>query len=385
MFEQIYGTLGTNSSEWDNSTLLLYLFLFFSSFFIGWLIQHTGVIVCRLGDRTLRPVKHINYFWFISFFLFLLFFSGFRDVGTDLPVYRDIFLYVNDRSVMGTNDNEPGFILMNKILRYFINDVNIAIFLFSALSLIFMFKAMNYYSEKIDLSIAMFAFLGLFYFQSFNLLRIYMVSYFLCYEFKNLIEGHIWKYFFIVFFCVFFHYSAILMVLPILAYIIQRKSSTCFILLLLVVFVSSYLILPYLSFLNLFERYSSYMEDSMNGGIGIAQIAYHLPLFLLYFYMNKQSKYSKILLDLLLVYSSFSFLFGMLGYKILMIGRMSIYFSMLFVIIVPYLIRSLRDNGDKYYSFVKVFFILYVIFRCHMYFKEYLFADSIMPYKIISL
>ena len=382
MFNQLYNNSG--NLLFDLDTLYFYFCIVIISFILGELSQKS-TLVCKINSTiTLRPKHKVNYFWLFLFFFILILVSGLRDVGTDLPVYRNIFIDSNSK-YSGDYQNEPGFILFNSIIRYFVDSANVAIFLFSFLSFYFIYKTIEYYSTSIDISIAFLALTTMFYFQGFNLLRIYLVAYFLCYKFKLLIEGKTLLYIIIVTFCIAFHYSSILMLLPCSFYVLYKYNKQLFKIGVFIFVIGLFCILPYLSVLNVFARYTSYLEESMssNSPFGIAQLIYHLPIWLMIIFL-KRRKYDSVCLDLLIVYSIFSFIYGCLGYVILMIGRVSIYFMVIYVILIPKLLHEMKIRRDKYYYKIKFAIIIYLMFRCHLYFKEYLFLDSIMPYKMIE-
>lgn len=383
MLENIYNT-DASLMEWNDATLIMYISVVLLAFLFGHLSQNSKVVILCANNKIYRPKHRINYLFFLFIFFVLFFLMAFRNVGTDLSVYRNIFYYANTDYV-DTFGNEPGFVLINKIIRYFTDNENVAILAFSLISILMIYKTIEYYSDKLDVSIALLAYASMFYFQSFNLLRIYLASYFLCYMFKYVLDGEVLKYSLITFVCISVHYSSVLMIFPILFYYLYRKNKMLFTLGLLIFIIALYLSLNYLSILNIFERYSKYLENNSNSsfGLGLGQIMYHLPLFLFLYYL-KRNNYASQYWDLFFVYTIFSFIFGMLGYKVLMIGRVTVYFMPIYVILLPYYIRELKIYHDKYYFAFKITFIIYFLFRCHMYFKEYLGLDSIMPYKIIE-
>lgn len=368
--------------EYDIFTLILYISLSLLSLILGWLAQRSKVLVIVTPERIYRPSRNINYFWYLTLFALLFVFLAFRDVGADLPMYKEIFQYSNT-SYVDDYGIEPGFVFFNQIIRFCTSNENVAVVLFSLLSVFFIYKTIEYYADNIDLSLALFGFVSIFYFQSFNLLRIYLVTYFLCYTFKLMVNGNVIKYTLCVLLAVLFHFSALLMLLPVSFYYIYRRSRTLFIIGLFVLLVVFFMSFQYLSIFNIFERYSTYVEGEMEGGMGVGQILNHLPLFMLYIYLRIK-KYKSSMLDLLLVYSIFSFFYGMLGYKILVIGRLLIYFMPMYIVLIPLLIRLLKKNRDKGYYTIKILYITYMSFKCYMYFKEYLLLDSIMPYKFIK-
>lgn len=368
--------------ECDIFTFALYMALPLLALMFGRWAQRAKVLVIVTPEKVYRPSKHINYFWYLNLFVVLFILLALRDVGTDLPVYKEIFQYSNT-DYAESYGIEPGFLFLNRVLRFCTSNENVAILLFSFLSIYFVYKIIEYYADEIDLSLALFSFVSMFYFQSFSLLRIYLVTYFLCYTFKFMMNGDVKKYILCIFLSVLFHYSALLMLLPVLFYIIYRRSRKLFLLGIIFLLVGFSVSLQYLSLLNVFERYSTYAEGEVESGVGFGQVLNHLPLFLLYVYLRIK-RYKSSVLDLFLVYSLFSFFYGMMGYKVFVIGRLSIYFIAIYVILIPWLMKLLKKDSDKMYYAIKISYIIYMFFRCYMYFKEYSLLDSIMPYKFIE-
>jgi len=366
MLELIYGN---DYVQWDDSTMVLYIFLVLFSILVGYMFKNNN--------------KRGNIFFFLLF-LVLFIISAFRDIGTDLPVYKSIFedsrtIYVKDYN------NEPGFIFINRIIALFTSNSDVAIGVFSFLSLFLIYRTIQYYKQEFDIQFCLFAFVGLFYFQSFNLLRIYFTSYILCYFFKYMIRGSTKKYLVIIALCTLIHYSAILMLLPGVFYILYTKSHRLFWIGISVIIIFIIVLLPYLEIFNIFDRYSSYLQDSalnfQNNKFGVAQFLFHSPLYVLYYYSRKRLNNRDV--DLLLVYTTFSLLYACLGYKILMIGRVSIYYIVIYVIIIPRILFQLKLNHYKNLKLIKFFIILILLLRIHLYFVEYLYLDSLMPYKTI--
>lgn len=368
--------------EYDVFTFILYMTLPLLALMFGRWAQRAKVLVIVTPKKVYRPSKHINYFWYLILFVVLFIFLALRDVGTDLPVYKEIFQYSNT-DYAESYGIEPGFLFLNRMIRFCTSNENVAILLFSFLSIYFVYKIIEHYSDEIDLSLALFGFVSMFYFQSFSLLRIYLVTYFLCYTFKFMMNGDFKKYTLCIFFGALFHYSALLMLLPVFFYIIYQWNKKIFLLGIFFLLVGFSISLQYLFLLNIFERYSTYAEGEVENGMGFGQVLNHLPLFLLYLYLRIK-RYESSVLDLFLVYSLFSFFYGMMGYKVFVIGRLSIYFIVIYVILIPWLMRLLKRNGDRMYYAIKILYIIYMSFRCYMYFKEYSLLDSIAPYKFIE-
>ena len=134
-------------------------------------------------------------------------------------------------------------------------------------------------------------------------------------------------------------------------------------------------------FIARYEHYS--VGDMKKVGIGMAQFLYNLPILLLLLYVKKRHYCSQNILGIMFVYTLFCLLYGIIGYYI-PVGRVVIHFLMVFVILIPYCFLQLQKHNDEYYMLMKVLFVFYGIIRFHLYLKDYLYSDGIMPYKFIS-
>lgn len=378
MFELLFNL--ENNKLWDDNTFILYCSIIFTVTLLAVFSQISKSQVLVIADRTFRLKHKINYFFYLLLFLILAFFSAFRNVGTDLYTYREIFALA-DNSAVYSFGNEPGFILMNQILRFFSVNENLPIVFFSFLSLYFVYKTLEFFFDDIDISISVFCFVSIFYFQSYSLVRIYLVSYFLCYTIKLLLQGKIWLYVAIVLFCTMFHYSSVLMIFPVIFYWIYKTYRKLFVLSVLCFCIGCLFSVRYLSYLNIFERYEGYVTTSVEGGVGMGQFIFHLPLFFFILYLWK--RYTSVYLDLLLVYSIFSLIYGCLGYWIPMIGRTSVYFMPIYILFVPAILALMKKKRDKNYHLCRAVVICYALLKAYLYFSEYLFLDGIMPYETI--
>lgn len=365
---------------WDNQTILLYLFFIISSALLARFAQNGKILVMKLKSGTLRPKFELNYLYLFLSFGVICFFSAFRDVGTDSDTYREIFVAANSNDI-DDYALEPGFVLLNKFFRLFFSNEYFGIFLFSFLSFWLVYKTVAYFSNCIQLDTAVLALGCMFYLQSYNLLRIYLAAFFLLYCIRFLINGLYFRYLFFLCLTCLIHYSAIIMIIPGILYMVYVRYRILFYIAIAIFIYTSFLAINYLYSMTLFERYNHYLNaGARETGFGIMQWIYHLPLISLYFYLRKRH-YSSVLQDIYWVYVLISFVLGILSYKIAMLGRVGVYFNVIYIIMIPHFLFLLKRNRDRYYFLIKITVICYFFFRLFVYLQDYLYTDGIMPYK----
>ena len=358
-----------NNFLWCNGTMWLYLGMISLVGINGYTIQNKYIAV------------NTKLMLIIPSFCILLFFSAFRITGADTLVYKEIFVTAS-RGEYNSFLIEPGFWMLNRILSFFTNTPHSIISLISLLTLFFVYKTLSFFRYSISIGIAIFAYVSIFYFQAYNLARMYLAASFLLYSFKYLYEDKQKKYALCILIAILFHYSAILMFFPFLMYKIYKRSKIFFYISVALIFLSSFIFFEYFHLFNIFYRYSAYFDMIETGSFGFGQIIFHLPFFILMFLFKEKLK-PKPIYDLFIVFTISSMFFSFLAYKIFILGRMLVYYNVLLIVIVPYLIKHLKSIKSKYYKSYTIMFVCYIVFRCVIYFREYLFLDQIMPYKNI--
>lgn len=357
----------------EEDTIYLYLFIIFSTVFLA-----------AIGYRYRHKFKS-NIFsnpFFISSFLIFALFLVLRDVGTDLPMYR--LLYNNcDLDSSFFNNQELGFVTINKILKWFDLSDNFVIGIFGFVTVLLYYLSIQQNAKEINIPMSIFAYGCMYYFQSYNLIRMYLASAILIFASKYLIKGETKKYSLIVFATIFIHYSAILVYIPLVFYIIYKKKYSYFIATYILAFLIGTVLLNYLSSIPLFARYDQYISGGMmKSGIGFFQFVINIPLFLLYLYCKR--RFNGVMLDVFLIYTLSALLIGIFSYKVMMIGRSLVYYNIVFMLCIQYFIKQLKKLKDKNYIIICSAFYAYFYWRFYQYLSEYLYFDQIMPYKFLD-
>lgn len=367
-----------NDNKWEPATLVLYVLIILMSFLIS-TFETNKCIIVNLRDKKRTIIDDVNT---LLIFLILFSVSAIRDTGIDLEVYKEIFNSVNSKSSIEYYGIEKGFVLINKIIRIFTESDAIAIAIFSFVTIYLFLNTINYYRDKLVFSLAVTAYVCMFYFQSFSLVRIYLVSSIIFYNFRLLEDNKLLKYFFLIIGCFFIHASSLTLLLPLAFLKIYKNNPKYFFIAYFTCFICIYTIANQLQIFNFSARYSDYFANNEATSIGVLQFVYYAPLFYL-LYIAKVNKYNENLFSIFLVFTLSSFMFSILSYKLTVMGRLSIYYTYPFLLFMPMLIKFGKENGIRFSNYWTVFYILYLFFRFTMYFLEYAYTDGIMPYKTL--
>ncbi len=372
--------------RWSDSTLLLYILIIVFSTFFAWLSQSIKKEIKNnketMDYSEIVKIK-INYFFLTISFIILWFFSAFRKIGADYEAYKTIFLRSNDPSYWASTTIEPGYLMLNYLVRLFTDSEILFFAIISFITIFLVYRTIIYYADKIHVGLAVFAYSSLFYLQSYNLVRIYLASAIIFFAFRYISNKQYLRYILSVLIAMSIHASAVLMFLP-FAIILMFKRSKALVLLVLFLFLTTSLLFSdYLIAFNFSERYTSYLTNTRDVDFGFGQLAFHAPVIILLFFSNK-FKLDRRLLHIFYIYTFSSFTMSMLGYGIPMIGRMSAYFTYPYILFLSYFLFQMKIRRKGYsYLFIRLFIITFLVWRLYMYLVEYLLLDGLMPYTNI--
>jgi len=337
-------------------------------------------------------VKRTRPFFFIMAFLIPAIFITFTDTGTDYYSYYGIIESRHTlRDLIDDVNTEPLFTLWSTIGWGLWGNPHMVIWSMKLGSLIALFCSFYFLRDKIDLFLAVTAYMCIAYFLSFYLISINLAASFIALAVAFIIKDKYYKGLFLSLIACGFHYSALLALVPILAYKFiyfdsNAKKISKFRLLLVAVIA----IIVFYSFANIalslvssyeqLEHYNKYLE-SMSGesskGLGIVQFLFYSPIAYLLYYMYKNKQYSRSLFVFFLLFSIFGFASAELGYVIPILIRSFFIFLPVFCIVLPYYINSMKcENGGKQGLFswrqLRLLAFLYFIFRLYFTFSEHI-------------
>lgn len=371
LYKNYFLKFGSNR-RWDDNTLLLYLFVIALAFLAGFFINK------RKNNK-----GNVALYCYFVLFLFLGIIMGCRDisVGIDTLQYGEIFKEINILDIISTGGTEPGFRLFVRILSQFTNNPSIAILLISLAIVLFIGKSLWNFRNSINLCFAIGIYVGIFYLQSFNLMRIFLASSIMLLGFHFLIDGRYKKYCFVVCLAATFHFSSVVMFMPVLFLLLYKKyKNVAFgIILLLIILVGpvTNLISNYLTY----DRYSQYLISiSENRFPGPMLFFEYSPFIIIACMLNNKHRYGSWF-DLFVAFSLTGFYVRYLAYYIPAAGRLYVNFMPLFILLLPFFVQQIKKESLNKYYFITYYLIFYIIVRIHLYLSEYLAVDGIMPYS----
>ncbi|OCA88292.1 hypothetical protein A8F94_10870 [Bacillus sp. FJAT-27225] len=409
-----------SDERWSYSTLFLYIVIVISSSFFAWISQSRYKennsfdlfvnkifgTVKRIISGVLKPGviskirnlifvinfkqkredidlgKHskINFLPLFISFIILWFFSAFRSVGADYLTYKEIFNNANDKEYIQYHGIETGYVLLNKLIRIFTHNEFLFLAFISLITTLLVFCTIYYFSSKIHVGLAVLAYTSIFYFQSYNLTRIYLASAIVLFASRFLFQKQYGSYILLVLIASSIHTSSIVMFLPLFLVLLFGNNKKWIVGFLFIFVLTCFIFVDYLIYFNISDRYEKYLVDTNLGSIGLGQMVIHAPLVALFLYLRRFELNFKII-HIFFVFIASSFAISMLGYAVPMIGRLFAHFTLPFLIFIPFGVWQIRN--EKEYKPVLVIAILYMVWRLFLYFSGYLFLDGIMPYDTI--
>ena len=186
-------------------TYLLYYFIVISSSIVAWFSKYFKKV----------NLKKLPKWVFYSAILIPVTISGLRfGIGTDYSAYVNMYYnitsYPSITSAISETRYEPGWIILNYIVKYIFDDV-VYVFIVAALfTWIFSFKAIHDNKKHISLGIAVLILLCTMYNVSFNIVRQILAVSIIMLSIKPMLDTKVWKYILIVLFASTFHFTSLL-------------------------------------------------------------------------------------------------------------------------------------------------------------------------------
>lgn len=370
-----------NPINWDYTTLYLYFSILFASLILGFFAQKAKPILYR--DRKTSESCRVGiskeYYYFL--FILLLIISGFRTIGTDYPAYKEIFTYSTTK--YADDFIEPLFLFVNKIIYLSGFQFEGAIFIFSFITIYLVFRTVRQYEHEIAFPLALMAYVALYYLPGFNMMRMYLASSITLYSYRFLLDSKLKQFSILLITAILIHFSSIFFLLPSLGLLIYNRNKRFFWVAFFFCGVAAFKIAAMFSDLSLIDRWAHYgMENEAEKSYGLLHWIINVPLIILFLYAKKKTPHNKYL-PTLIVFTVCELLVGLLSYKISILGRSLVYYNVLFIIVVPIVVKALSVRHTRWNKIIIITYILYLFYRFNLYLSEYLYLDGIMPYKTI--
>ncbi len=380
----IYWGGETTTRYWEESTLFLYFLIIFFVIIIGKYIEKKQArIILNRQNQSSAKYKSINSL--LKFiFAILIIILGFRhrSVGIDTIVYSNaIENAVSLSQLFNESTVEPLFQLFQYFIHLIFNNGTIGVFIYSFITIALIYSGLKINEQNISLFISLTTYVCLYYFPSFNLIRISFAASLIFYFFHYLLEVKYKRFALIIIIVSLIHYSSLVMFLPLGIYIIYRNhrilALTLISLISFTIILGSIILGDYLAIIN---RYSGYIDSNeSNGSVGIMLFFDYFPCILVCFYLIK-NKIKNTWSNLMICFTLSAITIRLMAYYIAIAGRLHVHFMILTMILLPYWIFYFKHEHSKYYIPMLWICVIWGIFRLHIYFSGYLSSDGIMPY-----
>lgn len=370
--------------SWDDSTMYIYFFIVIMTFFAAYKCeQHKNKYYKQPYSSQVIFIK--TSVWYKIEFLLLLCVMGLRGtwVGIDTIVYSQTFLSATSLSKIFNDGSttEPLYKFIQFFMRCVFSNQHLAIFTYSALTLYFIKNTIRKYYGSINLLIAIPAFVCIYYFQSFNIMRITLAASFILFSFPLLLKEQYKKFTIRVFVASMLHYSSVIVFLVIGMVLLYKRSKTlAYVTTLIVLIIVGFSVGVLYNYISIIDRYTSYLESNESSSkMGLALFVDYLPCLYICCYIIIR-KIQGHWADLTICFTMCAIVCRMLAYYISMAGRLGTHFMPLILILMPYWINYIKQKNQHHYKIMLICCSIWVILRIHIYFVGYLSLDGIMPY-----
>lgn len=379
-------------------------------------ISQTKVVISVTTDKRIKKIYRETYWLPYAFsFLLLTFFSCFSAVGVDRETYMTIFNTVS-WSALFSSEQEIGFNLFALIIRLFTKNAFVFLIILALLTNVFVYAGLWRFKKKISLGLAVFIYSSQYYFQSFNLMRIYFAASILIFGAYLIFEKKYLNYFFVLLLAFLFHYSIIFAICAYVIFLVllkmrneafSLKLALCILAVLVIIVLMKSISAVLLKFdsLPMIRRYASYFSNISFGAIGFKWLFNIFP-FVVCLYLTHLFKNGSLLRDFTLAYLTMTLLISLLAYSVPVIGRGTIVLNLPLIIILPLLLnkcneeRLLMGKRKEYrdlnlsctcgmaklrqvYKLAYACIVIFMILSLGLYLNEYFYLDGINFYSFI--
>ena len=342
-------------------TYLLYYFVVISSSFTAWF---TGMFK---NDKTSRLPKIM----FFSAIIIPTIVAGLRNgVGTDFfsytRVYDQLFyFYPNMISAITDSRFEPGWVILNYLVRYIFGDVQYLFLVSALLTWIFGFKAIYDNRNHISVGIAVLILLCTTYNMSFNIVRQILALTAVMMAIKPMLDNKKWKFILTVLFASSFHFTA-LVFLPAYWIVNSKTQGRSRFKKLIVPMLAVGLVFffqPIFNFVSsnfqVFETYRNYNVGF--SGFSVTAIALKIPVVLLIMLNLRKLKMNNNPMHKLSILFIIGIILMILSSYSPYLNRISFFYDVTQVFIVSAIIRSQTDKYEKFFYSYAI--IIYYVAR----------------------
>ncbi len=339
-----------------SSSIILYAGCFVLAAILAGLAQifQRPVRPVQLSPSFIQTTRPRRVFWLLSFLVpFLL--SSFRwEVGTDYATYISLYDAINSITSSGQwvqqlIEVEPLYVLMNIIVKAVFNNP-LPIFFISALLLLgFTYRSIEDYHEKISVMMAVFVFLLLMFSTTLNIMRqmisvsivFYATRYVFQHDYK---KAALW-----MLLALMFHYSA-LIILPFWIFRGTKRYEKnvriiMFSVLMLIFILGSVFGSIFAQIRALYTQETGASQDVV---LRIGLMLLRAPIIVPILIFRKRLIAHDERNHFWIILAVFEVAFSYLGYILDVLNRLSLYFAVSWIVLLPSLVRSMPTRAAQY-------------------------------------
>ena len=358
-------------------TYLLYYFIVISSSIIAWFSNFI---------RNKEHKKLAKWIFFIAIIIPVLV-SGFRyGIGTDYHAYVNMYYNITNNyygisDAISNTRYEPGWIILNYIVKYVFDDVNYIFVLSALLTWSFIFKAIYDNKDRLSIGIAVLILLCTMYSMSFNIVRQILAVSIIMLSVKPMLDQKKWKFIFTILFASTFHFTAILFLVS--YWIINSKTENRRLLkrlfmpvmfIGLVVFFQP--ITSYLASLGLLSNYSSYGLDA--GGFSRSTFFFKLPIVVVMLFSIRNLRLQNNAIHKMSILFYIGVIMLLLSTYSPYLSRLSYFFDVAQIFVISALVKHQKN---KYQQFFFVYLIIIYYLGWFTYFYLIVGNGGTIPYQ----
>lgn len=376
-----------NLKEFDGKTLILYICIVFFASILGYFYQKPPFL------------KKNKIIYFVASFAFVAFFAMFNTIGVDKDYGYKPLYSLPDKEILNSG-MEFGFNLLTIFLKHISDSFTFYVATISFVTIALFYISFYKFRKRINVGLAILIFTCLFYFQQFNLMRIYLASGILLLGFIYLIRRKELRFLILLLITISIHYSAIFALLVYIIYKVLYRSGK----LDMIIIYRNYFILLIVSFVAIivmsqiiplfknidypfFAKVAKYYTKDIQFKIGFGFIFNILP-YLFIFALFGKGYFSKRMKTIILSYFFMIVIVNFLAYSIPVIGRAAICMNAPLLLVIPYLYKKIK--GKRYITLnlfgckiksnttaTRLLILSYFVLALFIYLNDYVISDGI--------
>ena len=363
--------------DWYTSTFIFYLAVILGCYTLTFIKLKSALVINK------KRIAMNNILLMLAFAL-LLAVKGFGTAGRDLRGgYYWLFQHAQSWESYKNYDStvEIGFRALTVFLHQISDRYELFIFICALLTIYPVYRIVREYSDRIDIPSALLLFTTCYFISGMSLIRIYLAASIALFAYDAMNKGRSLVALIWIIVASSIHISALILIIPFffsMARMLDRRLIAFILLAILAILFFGRGSIAAMFFTG--ERYNHYTVTD-NIRFGLAPVVYHVPLFIL-FYLGRRLDGDRQFARVAFSYLATSFFVGMLGYIVVIFGRMDVYFLPI-IIIVPFYLKLLKTRYPRSKGLLNLLVLIYCIARFVIYITGMYNSADVMPYTNI--